>query len=86
MAGDDIVRELEEFDASPSAFAGDRDLAGSDRIRFAVLLPLSLMYFIAYIDRTNISVAAPLMSKEDCSASAHQGRPPRKREAAGEPV
>ncbi|SDR17477.1 Sugar phosphate permease [Rhizobiales bacterium GAS113] len=34
------------------------------RARFAVLLSLSLMYFIAYIDRTNISVAAPLISKE----------------------
>ena len=33
-------------------------------MRFAVLLSLSLMYFIAYIDRTNISVAAPLMEKE----------------------
>jgi sugar phosphate permease len=34
------------------------------RVRFAILLSLSLMYFIAYIDRTNISVAAPLMAKE----------------------
>ena len=34
------------------------------RSRFAVLFLLSLMYFIAYIDRTNISVAAPLISKE----------------------
>ncbi len=34
------------------------------RARYAVLLSLSLMYFIAYIDRTNISVAAPFISKE----------------------
>ena len=34
------------------------------RVRYAVLLSLSLMYFIAYIDRTNISVAAPFISKE----------------------
>ncbi|MFI5011524.1 MAG: MFS transporter [Hyphomicrobiales bacterium] len=34
------------------------------RVRFAVLASLSLMYFIAYIDRTNISIAAPLISKE----------------------
>ena len=34
------------------------------RRRYGVLLSLSLMYFIAYIDRTNISVAAPLISKE----------------------
>ena len=34
------------------------------RVRFAILLSLSLMYFIAYIDRTNISVAAPLMANE----------------------
>ena len=34
------------------------------RSRFAVLFLLSLMYFIAYIDRTNISVAAPVMGKE----------------------
>ncbi len=34
------------------------------RSRFAVLLSLSLMYFIAYIDRTNISVAAPVMGGE----------------------
>jgi sugar phosphate permease len=34
------------------------------RVRFAILLSLSLMYFIAYIDRTNISVAAPLMATE----------------------
>ena len=34
------------------------------RARYAVLLSLSLMYFIAYIDRTNISVAGPFISKE----------------------
>ncbi|MBV9113623.1 MAG: MFS transporter [Hyphomicrobiales bacterium] len=34
------------------------------RARYAVLLSLSLMYFIAYIDRTNISVAGPFISRE----------------------
>ena len=34
------------------------------RARYAVLVSLSLMYFIAYIDRTNISVAGPFISKE----------------------
>jgi sugar phosphate permease len=34
------------------------------RARYAVLLSLSLMYFIAYIDRTNISIAGPFISKE----------------------
>jgi ACS family D-galactonate transporter-like MFS transporter len=34
------------------------------RARYGVLLSLSLMYFIAYIDRTNISVAGPFISRE----------------------
>src|SRR3954469_4877429 len=34
------------------------------RVRYGILTLLCLMYFIAYIDRVNISVAAPLMSKE----------------------
>src|SRR6185295_10777894 len=34
------------------------------RIRHLILFILCLMYFIAYIDRVNISVAAPVMRKE----------------------
>ncbi|MBI4454984.1 MAG: MFS transporter [Acidobacteria bacterium] len=34
------------------------------RVRYLMLFILCLMYFIAYIDRVNISVAGPLMRKE----------------------
>src|SRR5437667_10485409 len=34
------------------------------RVRHIVLFVLCLMYFISYIDRVNISVAAPLIRKE----------------------
>jgi len=34
------------------------------RIRHAMLFLLCLMYFIAYIDRVNISVAAPALKRE----------------------
>jgi sugar phosphate permease len=34
------------------------------RIRWTVLLLISVMYLITYVDRTNISVAAPAISKE----------------------
>jgi ACS family D-galactonate transporter-like MFS transporter len=34
------------------------------RVRHAVLLVLCAMYFIAYVDRVNLSVAAPLARKE----------------------
>ena len=34
------------------------------KVRHVILFVLCLMYFIAYIDRVNISVAAPAMRKE----------------------
>lgn len=34
------------------------------KVRYAMLALLCLMYFIAYVDRVNISVAAPLLRKE----------------------
>src|ERR1700733_409066 len=34
------------------------------RVRHGVLLVLCAMYFIAYVDRVNVSVAAPLARKE----------------------
>ena len=34
------------------------------KVRHAILAVLCLMYFIAYVDRVNISVAAPLLRKE----------------------
>ena len=34
------------------------------KIRHVILLILCLMYFVAYVDRVNISVAAPLIKKE----------------------
>ena len=34
------------------------------RVRHIVLFVLCLMYFIAYIDRVNISVAGPIIRKE----------------------
>ena len=36
----------------------------SSRKRWVVLLLISVMYFIAYLDRVNMSVAAPVISKE----------------------
>lgn len=41
---------------------GERPARGL-RIRYVVLILISLMYFITYIDRTNISVAAPVIEK-----------------------
>jgi sugar phosphate permease len=34
------------------------------RVRYGVLALISVMYFITYIDRTNISVAAPFMARD----------------------
>ncbi len=34
------------------------------KVRYTILAVLCLMYFIAYVDRVNISVAAPLLRKE----------------------
>ena len=34
------------------------------RVRYGILALISLMYFITYIDRTNISVAAPIIAKD----------------------
>jgi sugar phosphate permease len=34
------------------------------RIRGVILFVLCLMYFVAYVDRVNISVAGPTMRKE----------------------
>lgn len=34
------------------------------KVRYGILAVLCLMYFIAYVDRVNISVAAPLLRKE----------------------
>lgn len=34
------------------------------KVRYKILFVLCLMYFIAYIDRVNISIAAPLLKKE----------------------
>jgi ACS family D-galactonate transporter-like MFS transporter len=36
----------------------------ASRIRYRILLVLCAMYFIAYVDRVNVSVAAPLVRKE----------------------
>ncbi|PYR45886.1 MAG: MFS transporter, partial [Acidobacteria bacterium] len=37
---------------------------GALKIRHLILFVLCLMYFIAYIDRVNISVAGPTIRKE----------------------
>ena len=34
------------------------------RVRYGILALISLMYFITYIDRTNISVAAPIIASD----------------------
>jgi sugar phosphate permease len=43
--------------------AGSRPRVRGIRIRYVILTLISLMYFITYIDRTNISVAAPIIEK-----------------------
>jgi sugar phosphate permease len=46
--------------AAPDSGAG----AQATRVRWLVLLLMSLMYLITYMDRSNISVAAPAMTEE----------------------
>ncbi|HEV2281861.1 MAG TPA: MFS transporter [bacterium] len=45
------------------ATTGSRPRVRGVRIRYLILGLISLMYFITYIDRTNISVAAPVIEK-----------------------
>ena len=64
------------------------------RVRHGVLAVLCLMYFIAYVDRVNISVAGPTMRKElgltrpSSGSSSPRSRirtPPCRSSAAGSP-
>jgi sugar phosphate permease len=57
----DITAQSDPVGSSPAiAFAG----AKRSHIRWYVLLLISLMYMITYMDRSNISIAAPAIAKE----------------------
>jgi sugar phosphate permease len=57
----DVTAQSSLVETSPAiAFAG----AKRSHIRWYVLLLISLMYMITYMDRSNISIAAPAIAKE----------------------
>ena len=57
----DITAQSGLVETSPAmAFAG----AKRSHIRWYVLLLISLMYMITYMDRSNISIAAPAIARE----------------------
>lgn len=54
----------EAADTALTASARDRGAGRSSKKRWFVLFLISLMYLIAYLDRVNMSTAAPVISKE----------------------
>jgi len=50
--------------ASPRAAILETATLQTDKTRWLVLLLISFMYLITYMDRSNISVAAPAIAKE----------------------
>ena len=60
--GDEIADGMATQAAAPSP--SRIGSAAASRGRWYVLLMISAMYLITYLDRVNISTAAPLISKE----------------------